>query len=83
MAIDFEQLAALLTEAPRDVTAARRDVERLDALLRLAHRDDGFEIVALHMCRGRAIRLGAGAPEVAHAASSTARRAASSIVGST
>ena len=43
----------------------------------------GLEVVSLHVRRGGPICLRAAAPEIAHAANSTARRAASSIVGST
>jgi hypothetical protein len=75
-------LKAGLAEPTRDVAAARRDVEgappgRLGRPL-----DDQVEVFARAVRLAVAIERGALAPDLAHAASSTARRAASSIVGS-
>ena len=70
-----------LAQPPRDVPAARRDVER-----RLRGRrplDDQIEVRPLAMRGALAVGLGALGPDVGHFASSTARFAASSIVGST
>ena len=78
-----DDLRAALAQPARDVPAAGRDVERLDALARLAQLDDDLEVGAGRMRRRRAVRLGPLAPDVAHAASSTACFAASSIVGET
>ena len=69
-----------LAQPPCDVPAAGRHVERRARALRPA--DDQVEILALPLLGGMPVRLGARRP-VAHFASSTALRAASSIVGST
>ena len=71
-----------LAQAPRDVSAAGGDVEDGDAGPWLAPLDDEVEILAGRVDRARAVRVGALRPEVGHAASSTARRAPSSIVAS-
>src|SRR5206468_3842075 len=81
--VDRHHLAARLAEPPGHVAAPGRDVEHLHALLRLAPLDDEVEVLARAVWLARAESLGTGRPDVAHAASSTARRAASSIVGST
>ena len=81
--IERDDLDPRLAQPPRDVPAARRDVERGPRARRPL--DEQVEIGAL------AVRLGLVAVQLAraryqtsrHAASSTARRAASSIVGST
>src|SRR5438270_850383 len=77
--------AALLPKAARHVSAPGRDVQHLHALAGLAPLDDQLEVAPRCVPFARAVRLGAAVPEVRHAAaaSSTARRAASSIVGST
>src|SRR6185503_11456615 len=80
--VQRDHLGAELTETPRDVAAAGGDVERLDALGRLAPLDQQVEVGAGAVRLALAVRLGALRPG-AHAASSTARRAASSIVAST
>jgi succinyl-CoA synthetase beta subunit len=68
----------------RDTSAAARgDVEHGVPRPGLAPANRQVEILARGMDGARAIQLCALAPDVAHAASSTARRAASSIVGST
>ena len=71
-----------LAEPPRDVAAAGRDVER-----RACARgplDDQVEVVAAAVRVATCGRRPRGRSQsIAHAASSTAARAASSIVGST
>src|SRR5581483_8099652 len=76
--------AAGLAQAPRDVAAPGRDVEDGDAGPGLAPGDDEVEVVAGRVDRALAVGLRAIAPDVGHAApaSSTARRAPSSIVAS-
>src|SRR3954463_2339601 len=81
--IDRHHGATFLSEAPCDVPAAGRDVEHLHVCGRLAPLDKQVEVRALTMRRALTERLGALRPDVGHAASSTARCAASSIVGST
>src|SRR5215211_159036 len=81
--VDGDDAATLGAQAPRNVAAARRDVERLHAAAGLAHVDQRVEIVAGHVRPRRAVALGALRPDVRHPASCTARLAASSIVGST
>ena len=80
--VERDHLGPELAQPPRDVAAAGRDVECLDALGGLAPLDHEVEVGALAMARALAVRLGALRPG-AHAASSTARLAASSIVAST
>ena len=82
--VDGHDLAALLAQPACDVAAPRRDVERLDALAGLAPLDEEVEVRARAVRLARPERFGAGRPDVAHAASasSTARRAPSSIVAS-
>src|SRR5262249_58247734 len=67
----------------RSGPAVRCDVEHLDAVARLSPLDQEVEVGPLAM--GRALAEGHRAlrPDVRHPASSTARCAASSIVGST
>ena len=76
-------LGAFFAQAPRHVAAAGRDVEHLHAFVRVAELDDGVEVIARRMRDRGAVQLGALVPGVGHFASSTALRAASSIVGST
>src|SRR5581483_4658238 len=74
-------LDALLPEPPRDVAATGGDVERGSRAA--GPFDEQVEVRALLVRRALSVELGALAPDVAHFASSTDLRAASSIVGST
>jgi hypothetical protein len=81
--IDGDDGAAFLAQPARNVTAACGDVEHLDVRAGLAPLHEQVEVGPLPVRRalaesGRALR-----PDVGHSASSTARCAASSIVGST
>ena len=78
--IGADDLEPGLAQPSRNMPAAGRDVERGPRSLRPAH--DQVEILALTVLRRFAVRLRPSRP-VAHVASSTALRAASSIVGST
>ena len=81
--VDGHDLGAGLAQPPRDVAAARRDVEHGHARARLAPLDDEVEIVAGRVRRALAVRLARGrSRRRSFAASSTARRAPSSIVAS-
>ena len=80
--IDGDDGGSTLAQPPCDVPAARRDVERRDTRRRLAPLDHEVEICAFRVRRALAVVVGAVAPEVHHFASSTARRAPSSIVAS-
>src|SRR5205085_906866 len=81
--VDRDHGAAFLLETPRDVPAAGCDVEHLHVSAGLAPLDEQVEVRPFAMRRALAECLGALRPDVGHAASSTARWAASSIVGST
>jgi hypothetical protein len=82
--VERDDLRTFLAQPARDMAAAGRDVEDLHARVRVAELHDGVEVLARRMRRARAVRVRALVPDVAHAfASSTARFAASSIVGST
>ena len=70
-------------QTPGDVSAARGDVDRRLRARRLDPLDEQIEVGTLAVRFAGAIQLGALGPDVAHLASSTAFRAASSIVGST
>ncbi len=70
-----------LAQPPRHVAAAGGDVERGPRALR--PRDEQVEVVALPMRVRVDVQIRPVRPDVRHAASSTARLAASSIVGST
>ena len=65
------------------MTAAGRDVEHLDLGTGLAPLDEQIEIGPFPVCRALTERVGTLRPDVGHAANSTARCAASSMVGST
>ena len=80
--IERDDVRALLSQPPGDVSASGRDVEGLDAFSRLAPHDDQVEVGPFAVRRALPVGLGAVGP-AAHAASSTARLAASSIVAST
>ena len=73
-----------LAQPARHVAAARCDVERRFGALGQAPLDDAVEILALALLHRGAVGVGALRPDVRHRApaSSTARRAASSIVAS-
>src|SRR5262249_60983890 len=73
------RLEAPAGQTPGDVPAAGRDVERG---LALRPGDQEVEVAALAVRVALDVRLGPLRPDVAHAASSTARLAASSIVAS-
>src|SRR5438552_12682346 len=77
-------MGAELSEAPRNMTAPTRDVEHGHAGTGLAPRDDQVEVLPRSVRRARPVGLRPVVPEVSHAAaaSSTARRAPSSIVAS-
>src|SRR6185437_13425003 len=77
--IERRNREAVLAKTPGDVPAAGRHVERR---LALRPRDEQVEVAAFAVRVALDVRLGALGPDVAHAASSTARRAASSIVAS-
>src|SRR4029450_8831587 len=77
--IDGDDVDSGLTQAPRNMAAAGRHVER--RLGALGPLDDKVEILPLAMRLAVAVQLSSLAP--IHASSSTARFAASSIVGST
>src|SRR6266508_1307717 len=81
--IERDDVGAGLAQPARDVAAAGRDVDRGHVLARLAELDDAVEVSALAMRRALAHGLRSLRPGIRHAASSTTRRAASSIVGST
>ena len=68
-----------LAQAAGDVAAAGRDVERGAGAGRPL--DEQVEVGPFAVGVARAVQLGPLAPDVGHAASSTARCAASSIVG--
>src|SRR5207302_7208879 len=73
-----------LPEAARDMSATGRHVEGGDPGSRLAPLDEQVEVFTAAVHRALAECLRSLRPKVlGHAASSTARRAASSIVGST
>src|SRR5919201_5007464 len=73
-------LEACLPQAPRHMPAAGRNVESRARATR--PRDQEVEVASLPMCVARAVEAFDSAPAIAHFASSTARSAASSIVGS-
>src|SRR5207342_802554 len=81
--VDRDDVAACLLQPARHVAAAGRDVERLNSVAGLAPLDQQVEVRPLLVCRALAERLRTLGPDVGHAANSTARLAASSIVGST
>src|SRR5438445_8499498 len=81
--IDGHHGASFLAKTPRDVAASGGDVEHLHAGSGLAPFDDQVEVGPLAVRRALTERIRALRPDVGHAASSTARCAASSIVGST
>src|SRR2546423_961892 len=81
--IGRDHFAALLAQPARHVAATRRDVEHLAAGTGRAPLDHEIEILALGVGLRIAVRLRTLVPELRHAASSTARFAPSSIVGST
>jgi hypothetical protein len=81
--IDADDLATCFAKSPGDVPAPGRDVEGLNAGTRLAPLDQQVEIGTFAMDCALPERLRPLRPKIRHAASSTARRAASSIVGST
>ena len=78
--IDGHDAETCLSQPPGKVSTPCRDIERRLALGPL---DELVEIGPLTMCIALAIRLSMGAPAIGHFVSSTALRAASSIVGST
>src|SRR4051794_7851293 len=80
--IDGDDCRPCLAQPTRDVAAAGRDVQNCDARARLAPLDDEVEVFSLRVDRARAVGVGALGPDVRHFASSTARRAPSSIVAS-
>src|SRR5512142_1959706 len=80
--IDGDDLRTGLAQAPCDMPSTGGDVQDGDIRPRLAPLDDQVEIVSGRMRGALAVGLGPVAPEIAHAASSTARRAPSSIVAS-
>src|SRR5439155_25231230 len=75
--------AARLAQSPGDVAAAARDIEHLHIVAGVAPLDEQIEIRPLTMRLALAESLRTLRPDVGHAASATARCAASSIVGST
>src|SRR6185437_9291970 len=81
--IDGDDGATFVSQPPRHVAAPGRDIEHLDVGPRLAPLDEQVEVRAFPMCRALTERIGTLRPDVGHAASSTARCAASSMVGST
>src|SRR2546427_5686453 len=82
--IDRDHRAAFLAQAAGDVAAAGGDVEHLHVRAGLAPFDEQVEVGALAVGRALTERVGPLRPQVGHAAaSSTARCAASNIVGST
>jgi hypothetical protein len=81
--IDGDDGATFVAQPPRHVAAPGCDVEHLAVSPGLAPLDEQVEVRAFPMCRALTERAGALRPDVGHAASSTARCAASSMVGST
>ena len=78
--IDGDDAKACLSQPPGEVSTPCRDIERRLALRPL---DEQVEVRPLTMSIALAVRLSMGAPAIGHFVSSTALRAASSIVGST
>src|SRR6266576_1226429 len=81
--VDGDHRAAVLAEPSRNMASPGRDVEHLHPVARVAPLDQQIEVRSFAMRRALSEGLGPLRPDVSHAASSTARRAASSIVGST